>query len=75
MTTADVARNGKHVADLEMLLAMLVAKYGEPVPGGGYRIVINAEDAFALRRKVGSADPLLMHTFEPIELQYVVDVL
>lgn len=71
----EVARHVKQYAALEMLLAMLVVKYGTPVAGCGHRLAINAEDAFALVRQIGSADPVVMHTFEAPQMRYVIDVL
>lgn len=60
--------------ELEMVVAILVARHGEQHEGG-CRYLLNDEDAWALRRRIGTVEPVVIMTHELENARYVIDVL
>lgn len=59
--------------ELEMTLALLVAKYGEPTQDG-YCLHLDIEEALSLRRRMPK-EAVILQTFDVDECRYVLDVL
>ena len=68
------ARLLEYYRELEMLVALLVVRHGEPTEGG-YRLYMNGDEAFALRRCLGTTMPVVIKTFQAGPDRYVIDVL
>lgn len=64
----------EYYKELEMLVAMLVAKYGFPTEGG-MRLHIPSAEAFELRGIIGTPEPVVIKTFDMEADRYVLDVL
>lgn len=64
----------QYYRQLEMIIALLVVKHGEPHPGG-FRYTLNDEEAWRLRRELGTAEPVVIQTHELQHAHFTVDVL
>lgn len=64
----------EYYRELEMIVALLVAAHGERHEGGA-RYILNDEDAWRLRRDIGTPEPVVIMTHEADAAQYVIDVL
>lgn len=64
----------EYYRQLEMLIAFLVVKYGVPHVGG-FRYYLDDEEAWRLRRELGTVEPVVIQTREPGSARYVIDVL
>jgi hypothetical protein len=71
---AAAARMIEYYKELELLIALLIVKYGERHEGG-FRFHLNDEDAWALRQRLGTTEPVVIQTYELGNLRYVIDVL
>lgn len=69
-----LARMIEYYQEMEMILALLVARHGER-HAGGCRYRLNEEDASALKRYLGTVEPVVIMTHQPQDAQYVIDVL
>ncbi len=68
------ARMLEYYRELEMLTALLVVKHGQRTEGG-FRLTMNADEAFGLRQRMGTTSPVVIKTYEADRDQYVIDVL
>lgn len=64
----------EYFKELEMVVALLVARHGERHEGGA-RYILNDEDAWALRRYIATVEPVVIMTHELERARYVIDVL
>jgi hypothetical protein len=64
----------QYYQELEMIIALLVVKFGESHPGG-FRYALNDEEAWRLRRELGTAEPVVIQTHELQDARFVIDVL
>lgn len=69
-----VARMTEYYRELELLVSLLIVKHGERHEGG-FRYVVPDEEAWRLRRELGTVEPVVIQTHEPRSAQYVIDVL
>lgn len=63
-----------YTKELELLIALLVARAGTSHEGG-YRICINDEDVACLVRLLGTEEPVVLRRQDVASGQLVVDVL
>lgn len=71
---AAAARMIEYYQELELLIAFLIVKHGEQHEGG-FRYHFNDEEVWRLRRELRTSQPVVIQTYEPEELRYVIDVL
>lgn len=58
---------------LEMLMSLLVAKYGDRT-GDGFQITLDVEEALALRAAMPMEGPMVLQAFDCAACRYVIDV-
>ena len=74
MSDEALSRLMEYYREQEMILAMLVACFGQPHEGG-HRITITEQEAWILRAKIGTTEPAVVQQFQSDKLRYVIDVL
>ncbi len=68
------ARMLEYYRELEMLVALLVVKHGVATEGG-HRLYIDSDEAFRLRERLCTTQPVVIKTYDAGRDCYCIDVL